>query len=144
MNNMRYSKTGLRLTERFEGCRLEAYLDSKGIATIGYGHTLGVKLGDVCTQDQAEKWLQNDTTWAENVVNRFVEVQLTQNEFDSLVDFTFNVGSGNFHNSTMLKLLNQGNYQEAAEEFIKWDKAGGQVVAGLLRRRLAEKDEFNG
>jgi len=138
-----YSKTGLQLTERFEGVRLTAYPDSVGVWTIGYGHTHGVQPGDTCTQDQANQWLQEDTAWATNVVNSLITVQLTQNEFDALVDFTFNLGSGSLRHSTLLRLVNQGKFKAAANEFDKWDHAGGKVIAGLLRRRQAEADLFN-
>lgn len=139
---MTYSKTGIGLTERFEGVRLTAYQDQVGRWTIGYGHTAGVQSGDTCTQAQAEDWLQADTDWAQGVVNRCVTVLLTQGEFDALTDFVFNAGAGNFESSTLLKLLNASNMSAAALEFDKWDHAGGQVVAGLLRRREAETQEF--
>lgn len=141
---MQYSLDGLHLTERFEGCRLEAYRDSVGVLTIGYGHTAGVKEGDTCTQEQAERWLQEDIQAAANAVNKYVNVSLTQGEFDALVDFTFNLGSGSLQHSTLLRLLNSGDPEDAAKEFERWDKAGGKVVAGLLRRRQAEESEFNG
>jgi lysozyme len=139
---MEYSKTGLQLTESFEGCRTTAYQDSVGRWTIGYGHTLGVSQGDTVTQPQAEELLNEDIAWAVRVVNAMVRVQLTQPEFDALVDFTFNLGSGSFEHSQLLALINQGNFQAAADEFQKWDHAGGVVVAGLLRRRVAEQTEF--
>ena len=139
---MDYSRNGLALTEQFESCRLSAYPDSKGVPTIGYGHTAGVQLGDTCTQAQAETWLLEDVAWAASVVNSQVTVPLTQNEFDSLVDFIYNVGSGNFEGSTMLKLLNEQNYAAAAEQFIRWDKAAGVEIAGLLRRRQSEEELF--
>ena len=140
---MEYSKSGLQLTERFEGVRLSAYQDQAGRWTIGYGHTEGVQPGDSCTQEQAESWLAQDIEWAASCVNRSVTITLSQGEFDALVDFVFNVGCGNFNSSTMLKLLNVGNYAGAAEQFNRWDRAGGQIVAGLLRRREAEVQEFN-
>lgn len=139
----KYSKTGLELTERFEGCRLTAYRDSRGIWTIGYGHTSGVYPGMTCTQEQAEAWLAGDVNWAERVVDRLIHVQLTQGEFDALVDFTFNCGAGNFQHSTLLELINRGDISHAAAEFEKWDHAGGRVVAGLLRRRVAEAELFS-
>jgi lysozyme len=139
---MIYSNTGLHLTEESEGCRLRAYPDSTGIPTIGYGHTKGVRLGDVCTQEQAERWLREDIAYAEAEVNRVVRVPLTQGEFDALVDFTFNCGRGNFDHSTLLALVNKGDMVHAAAQFERWDKAGGKVVAGLLRRRQAEAAEF--
>ena len=135
--------TGQLLTEQFEGLSLTAYQDSAGIWTIGYGHTAGVTSGMTCTQEQAEAWLLEDIQWACSVVGNEVKVPLTQGEFNALVDFVFNVGSGNFAGSTMLRLLNQGLYAQAAEQFQLWDLAGGQVVAGLLRRRIAEENEFN-
>lgn len=140
---MNYSKDGMKLTESFESCRLTAYQDSKGVWTIGWGHTYGVFAGMTCTQAQADAWLLADVQNAVIHVNEYVKVTLTQAEFDALVDFAFNVGCGNFHGSTMLRLLNAGDYRGAAVEFDKWDMAGGQVVAGLLRRRQAETNEFN-
>jgi lysozyme len=139
---MRYSKTGLQLTEGFEGCRLTAYQDSKGIWTIGYGHTHGVRAGMTCTQWQAETWLREDVAWAEAIVNACVKVPLSQGEFDALVDFTFNCGAGNFRASTLLVLLNHKDHVRAAAEFEKWDKCKGVALPGLLRRRHAEAAEF--
>ncbi len=139
---MRYSKTGLQMTERFEGCRLTAYQDSRGIWTIGYGHTSGVHPLMTCTQRQAEMWLMADVGWAEHEVNRLVQVPLTQGEFDGLVDFVFNCGAANMEHSTLLRLLNGGDRMHAAAEFRKWDHAGGVELPGLLRRREAEAAEF--
>ena len=141
---MQYSKAGEDLTKQFESCRLVAYADSKGVPTIGWGHTEGVHLGMHCTQDQADKWLLQDIQVAVFAVNRLVTVDLTQEEFDALVDFTFNVGQGNFSSSTLLKDLISGNFSAASNEFERWDKCGGKVLAGLLRRRVAEKAEFLG
>lgn len=140
---MEYSKSGLQLTERFEGLKLTAYRDIVGVLTIGYGHTgPDVIEGMTITQEQAEKYLEEDTANAVDAVNGLVSVALTQNEFDSLVDFVFNLGRRAFANSTLLSLLNSGNYDGAADEFEKWSHAGGQLVAGLLRRRQAEKEQF--
>ena len=139
---MNYSKTGLALTEQFEGLRLTAYQDQVGRWTCGYGHTAGVQAGDTCTQAQAEAWLASDVSWAVQCVNLYVKIALTQGEFDSLCDFVFNLGSGSFQHSALLTLVNQRNFEAAAAEFEKWDHAGGQVVAGLLRRRIAEEAEF--
>ena len=139
---MTYSLSGLHLTEQFEGCKLTAYPDVKGVLTIGYGHIAGVHVGMTCTQTQAEAWLQQDIQWASDRVNVEVHISLTQPEFDSLVDFVFNCGCGNFDNSTLLKLINKDDLTDAANEFDKWDEAGGKVVAGLLRRRQAEAAMF--
>ena len=140
---MQYSKKGEELTEAFEGCRLTSYQDIKGIWTIGVGHTgPEVVEGLVWTQNQADSQLIADLIRAEHAVNTLVTVPLSQGEYDSLVDFCYNAGTGAFASSTMLKLLNSGDYTDAANEFEKWDHASGKVVAGLLRRRLAEKEEF--
>lgn len=139
---MQYSKQGLALTGKFEGCRLTAYLDQVGVPTIGYGHTRGVRLGMTCTQEQAEAWLREDIAICEQDVNTHVKVPLTQGEFDALVDFSFNLGCASLNGSTLLRLLNTGDYHGAAAEFEKWDHAGGKVVSGLLRRRIAEEQEF--
>lgn len=140
---MEYSKNGLKLTEQMEGVRLVAYQDQVGVWTIGDGHTKDVKEGDTCTKEQAEQWLLEDVQEAVDAVNRLVTVDLTQNQFDALVDFTFNLGSGNLAHSTLLKLLNSGDYAGAAQHFKDWDRAGGVVRSGLLRRRLAEADLFS-
>jgi lysozyme len=143
--NMQYSKKGLELTERFEGCKLHAYQDQVGVWTIGYGHTRGVNPGAVCTQEQAEKWLQEDVALCVADVNSHVILpDLTQGEFDALVDFAFNLGNDALNKSTLLKLVNQHQLAQAAEEFHKWDHAGGKELAGLLKRRLAEKADFLG
>ena len=143
---MEYSKDGLHLTEHFEGCRLSAYPDpgSGGDPwTIGYGHT-GPEVVDglVITQEQAEEYLRQDVKKAEADVNAKVTVELTQDEFDALVDFAFNCGCGNLNHSTLLNKVNAGDFEGAAEEFLKWDMAAGKHMAGLLRRRQAEELEF--
>jgi lysozyme len=141
--DMTYNLSGEHVTQAFESCRLTAYRDIKGVLTIGWGHTgTEVVEGLVWTQEQADAQLVQDMAVAVRDVNRLVTVPVTQNEFDALVDFTFNAGGGAFAGSTLLKLLNTGDYQGAAAQFDLWDHASGQVVAGLLRRRLAEKQEF--
>jgi len=143
---MEYSKDGLHLTERFEGCRLVAYPDpgSGGDPwTIGYGHT-GPKVveGLEITQEQAEQYLAQDIKQAEANVNAVVHVELTQEEFDALVDFAFNCGCRNLDSSTLMKKLNAGDFEGASQEFIKWDMAAGHHMAGLLKRREAEAAMF--
>lgn len=140
--NMQYSRDGLHLTESFESCRLTAYPDSKGVPTIGWGHTRWVHLGDNCTQAQADAWLLEDVQEAVAAVNRLVTVQLTQGEFDALVDFTFNAGQGNFASSTMLRKLNAGDKVGAQAEFARWTLCGGAHLAGLEHRRAAEASLF--
>jgi lysozyme len=140
---MTYSKSGLALTESFEGCKLTSYLDIRGVPTIGWGHTgPDVKVGQVITQAEADALLAEDTQFAVHCVNNAVTVQLTQPEFDALVDFVYNGGCGAFASSTMLRLINEGDAVAAAEQFDVWDWAGGVKVAGLLRRRQAESREF--
>ena len=145
VNNLTYSKDGLAITEQFEGCRLVAYQDQVGVWTIGYGHTgSGVVSGLTITQDQAIDLLASDVAASAAYVNAAVTVELQQNEFDALVDFVFNLGRGAFAGSTLLKNLNAGQFDAAAAQFDLWDHAGGQVVAGLLRRRQAEQAMFQG
>lgn len=144
-NNLTYSKDGLALTERFEGCSLTAYQDMVGVWTIGYGHTgRDVIPGLTITQDQAEALLSSDIAGAVAYVNQVVTTALQQNQFDALVDFVFNLGRAAFGGSTMLKQLNAGNFAVAATQFVLWDHAGGQVVRGLLLRRQAEQEMFQG
>lgn len=131
------------IEKSFEGCRLTAYLDSVGVPTIGYGHTRGVSMGDTCSQDQADEWLIDDLHDALASVQGNVTVPLTDPQLSALVDFVFNVGGKNFAHSTMLRLLNAGQYEQAENEFKKWNLAGGHVLAGLVRRRAAEAALFD-
>lgn len=136
------SQAGIDLIKSFEDCRLTAYQDSVGVWTIGYGHTNGVYAGMTITQAQAEEFLRSDLKTAENAVNGKVTYPITQNMFDALVSLTFNIGTGNFGSSTLLKKLNQGDINGAANEFDRWVYAGGKVEPGLVRRRAAEKEMF--
>lgn len=139
---MNYSLNGFHLTEGFESCRLTAYQDSVGVWTIGWGHTRGVHQGDTCTQSQADLWLQEDVQWAVAAVNKLVTAEITQDEFDACVDFTFNAGETNFAKSTLLYDINVGDVAAAQAEFARWDMAGGAHLAGLARRRAAEAALF--
>jgi len=136
------SPTGIDLIKGFEGLRLKAYQDAGGIWTIGYGHTLGVWADQSVTETQAEQLLLNDVQGAVICVDRKVGPEITQNQFDALVSFVFNVGCAAFCGSTLLRLINAGEDTLAAQEFVKWDHAGTQVLAGLLKRREAERDLF--
>ncbi|MGA8531869.1 MAG: lysozyme [Acidobacteriaceae bacterium] len=143
VNQLTYGGKGLALTEQFEGCRLTAYQDQTGVWTIGYGHTgPDVRAGLTITLEEAEALLAKDVSSAAAFVNRIVMVEVTQQEFDALVDFVFNLGVGTFERSTLLRLLNAGEFAAAAAQFALWDRAGGAVVAGLLRRRQAETALF--
>lgn len=140
---MNISEKGIQLIKSFEGCRLTAYkaVPTEKMYTIGYGH-YGVEAGTVITQAQADMYLKIDLEKFDNYVNKYVTVPITQGMHDALVSFTYNCGAGNLKKSTLLKKLNQGDYIGAAEEFCKWNKANGQVLKGLARRRQAEKERF--
>lgn len=139
-----YSDAGVALTKQFEGLRLTAYQDVGGVWTIGYGHTgPEVHAGLVWTQAQADAALLEDLASAVACVNEAVDADITQNEFDAMVDFVFNDGAHAFRNSTLLKMVNLGHFESAAEQFLLWDHAGGKVVEGLLHRRQAEAALFS-
>jgi lysozyme len=140
---MKYSDKGMALTESFEGLSLTAYRDIVGVWTNGYGNTHGVTPGSTITLKQAVDDLADNLAGAEYVVNKVVTVPLTQGQFDALVDFVFNLGSGAFQSSTLLRKLNLKDYAGASAEFVKWNHAGGVEVKGLTRRRLAEQALFN-
>ena len=139
---MKTSDAGIDLIKHFEGLRLHAYQDSVGVWTIGVGHTRTAKPGMVITEDEAVNLLRGDLADAESAVNRLVMVPLDQGEFDALVSFVFNLGSGNFGKSTLLKKLNHGDRIGASDEFKRWNRAGGKVLSGLTRRRAAERALF--
>lgn len=139
---MQTSKNGIEFIKQAEGVRLKAYDDGVGVWTIGVGHTKGVKQGDTATMEQVDAWLSKDLKEAENAVNNEVKVPLQQSQFDALVSFVFNVGSGAFRGSTLLATLNRGDYIGAANEFLRWDKAGGKTLAGLTKRRKGEYNMF--
>ncbi|MEY4429588.1 MAG: hypothetical protein RLZZ182_2277 [Pseudomonadota bacterium] len=112
------------------------------VPTIGWGKTRAVAMGDTCTQEQADAWFLEDVAWAEDCVNRAVTAQLLQNEFDALVSLCFNIGCKAFSGSTLVKDLNNGNFDAASKQFSVWNKQAGQVLAGLTRRREAEAELF--
>lgn len=142
---MKTSEQGITLIKQFESLALTTYLDVAGKPTIGWGHL--VKPGEtftILTPQQADDLLQKDLAWAEQAINQLVTVTLTQGQFDALVDFTFNLGTGALRSSTLLKRLNEGNYDVAADNFQRWVYAGGNQSAGLVRRRAAEWALFTG
>lgn len=151
---MKLSQKGLDLIKKSEGFRAKAYDDLnpnknitsisqvEGTLTIGYGHTSSVKVGQTITKERAEQLLNQDTGWAQTAINQMVKVKLTQNMFDALVSFVYNVGSTNFRKSDLLQFLNAGDYKKAANEFTKWNKSKGQVLQGLVNRRKEEKTLF--
>ena len=135
---MNISAEGLSLIKKFEGCELEAYEDAVGVPTIAYGRTKNVNMGDTCTQEQAEEWLQEEMNEYEGYINDQVNVVLEQNQFDALVSWVYNLGPSNLSSSTMLKVLNEGKYNDVPAQIKRWNKAGGKVLEGLTRRREAE------
>ncbi len=143
---LKMSEEGLELTKASEGLRLEAYPDpgSGGAPfTCGYGHTgPDVHEGLKINKAQADRWLVEDIAWAENAVRSLVKIPLTQNQFDALVDFVFNVGNSNFTRSTLLRKLNSGDIAGASREFMRWTTASGKILPGLIRRRDAETALF--
>ncbi|MBR8502031.1 lysozyme [Enterobacter asburiae] len=140
---MQTSDKGIALIKQFEGCKLTAYQDSVGVWTIGYGWTQPVdgkpiRAGMTIKQETAERLLKTGLVSYEIDVSRLVKVSLTQGQFDALVSFTYNLGARSLSTSTLLRKLNAGDYAGAADEFLRWNKAGGKVLNGLTRRREAE------
>jgi len=146
--NMNISQEGLSLIKKFEGCKLESYKCAAGVWTIGFGSTSGVEEGMEISQERADMLLLEDVKVFEEAVNNLVEVDLEQNQFDALVAWTFNLGSTNLKNSTLLKVLNDKNYEGVPEQIKRWNKATvdgeRQVLEGLIRRREAESLLFTG
>ena len=139
---MNISNTGIDLIKHFEGCETEAYLCPAGVPTIGYGHIKGVQMGDVITEVQAHEMLVEELDEYESYINDLVTVSLNQNQFDAMVSWVYNLGSGNLRASTLLKVLNSGDYSGVPEQIMRWNKAGGEVLEGLTIRRQAEADLF--
>jgi GH24 family phage-related lysozyme (muramidase) len=137
---MEFSSIGLALLKQSEGLRAQVYNDVAGYPTIGYGHKLrpGECFPDGISEAFASNLLQIDVQAAERAVRDLVKVPLSQGQFDALVDFVFNLGVGRLASSTLLKVLNAGRYTDAAEQFLRWDQAGGKEVSALKERREAE------
>ncbi len=141
---MKTSTEGIALIKKFEGCELEAYRCSADVPTIGYGHTRGVSDGDTCTQEEADQLLKDDLEEFEDYVKDLVDIELSQNEFDALVAWTYNLGPTNLRESTLLKRLNDEDKGDVPFQMKRWNKASGQVLDGLVRRREAESLLFLG
>lgn len=137
---MKISEAGIGLIKQFEGCCLVAYKDVVGVPTIGWGHIENVLMGQSITQAKADELLSEDIAVKAGGVNNLITAPVTQGQFDALVSFAFNLGLGNLKKSTLLRKVNAG--EPAGSEFLRWNMAGGKVVAGLTRRRQAEKDLF--
>ena len=146
--NLKISDEGLAHIKRWEGYELEVYDDGVGYLTAGVGHLLSedekkkLKLGDRVTEEQVDGWLKEDIKEAEEAVRRYAHVELTQGQFDSLVSFTFNVGENALRKSSLLRLLNAGQVEDAADEFERWVYAKGRKLRGLVARREAEQKLF--
>lgn len=134
---------GLELIKHFESCRLDAFKPIPSDPwTIGWGRTRGVRNGDSCSREQADAWLIEDVQTAEADVDTLITLPLTTNQRDALVSFAYNLGGPSLQMSTLRKLLNAGDVSGAAEQFTRWNKSKGQVLAGLTRRREAERKLF--
>ena len=141
--NMKLGTQGLELIKTFEGLELNAYKCAAGVWTIGYGHTKSVQEGMVISEDTANDMLMEELVEYENYVNTLVKVPLSQNQFDALVSWVYNLGSSNFQASTMLKVINANDMVNVPAQIMRWNKAGGKVLEGLTRRRQAEADLFS-
>ena len=141
---MNISQEGLSLIKKFEGCELEAYKCAAEVWTIGYGSTKSVKEGDTITQEEADELLLHEMEEYEGYINDMVTVPLKQCQFDALVCWVYNLGPTNLQESTLLKLLNAGDYHTVPAQIKRWNKAGGQTLQGLIRRREAEALLFEG
>lgn len=142
---MKIDKYGEKLIKKFESCKLKAYKADKSekYYTIGWGHYgAEVKKDMIISKETAEKLFRNDIKYFEKSVSSCVNVPITQSMFNALVSFTYNVGYGAFKNSTLLKYVNKSQFKKASKEFKKWNKCGGKVLNGLVRRRKAEEKEF--
>ena len=145
---MRASINAINLIKQFEGCRYSPYRDSVGLWTVGYGHLIGdgksLPSGDnrVFTQEEIDNFLVNDLTRTESGINMLVRVTLTQNQFDALCSFCYNLGIGAFQKSTLLKDINASLWDAAANDLLKFHFAGGVSQPGLVKRRQAEHDLF--
>lgn len=139
---MYINKEGIELIKHFESLRLEAYQDSVGVWTIGWGHTKNVFKGMKITKEEAEEFLKKDLEVFENLVNDLLEVEINDNQFSALVSFSFNLGINNLKKSTLLKLINEKDFFNSSKEFVKWSNAGGRRLKGLVRRRLSERNLY--
>ena len=142
---METSQKGIDLIKRYEGLVTHSYFCPAGYLTIGYGHVKGVKKGDAVTEAQAENLLKQDLTTFEQGLCKMLnaeELNVTQNQFDALISFAFNLGLSALAGSTLWRLFTHGDIQGAANEFPKWIYAGGKPLEGLKRRRQAERELF--
>lgn len=128
----------------YEGYREDAYKDATGVPTIGFGETAGVKMGDKTTPERALVQLLNSTEKHADAIRQCIKVPLYQHEFDAYVSLAYNIGTGAFCKSTLVKKLNTGDYAGACSEIKRWNKAGGKVLSGLVKRREKEYQTCTG
>jgi len=134
------NQDGINIVKEYEGLRLKPYICPAGKWTVGYGHTGNVNVGVIISEEKANQLLANDLSSSASTVESLVKVALNHNQFSALVSFAFNVGSGSFSRSTLLRKLNAGNYGAVPEELKRWVKAGGKPLSGLVSRRLKESE----
>lgn len=140
---MNINSKGLALIQAYEGCRLTAYRCPAGILTIGYGSTREVREGQTITQEQADDLLRDDLTFFENHMTKALEgIEYTSNQFSACVSLMYNIGVAAFLKSSVLRRMKDGDFAGAADAFLMWNKAGGRELAGLTRRRKAERKLF--
>lgn len=138
------NRAGVELLKKYEGCRLKAYKDPVGILTIGWGQTgEWIKPETVITQDEADWTLKDEIQKVEFQVNKLLKKPANENQLAAMICFAYNVGVGNYAKSTLLNCFNKGNVEAAAQEFKRWNKAGGHVLQGLVARRQAESELFS-
>jgi len=141
------SENGYALIRDFEGFRDKAYRDTGGVWTLGFGTIKypdgrSVKQGDTCTREQAEQWLKSDCRWVDACLDKYVKATISQNQFDALASFVYNIGESQFRSSTLLAKLNAGDYRVAAANFDRWIYDNGKIITGLVNRRAQEKALF--
>ena len=144
---MHLSEAGIKFIQTWEGLKLKAYRDSKGLPTIGIGTTrypdgTKVKMGDSCTKDQAYEWFRFDVARFESFVNRVIKIPLNQNQFDALVSLVYNIGETNFTEGTVDDKLNSKQFDTALDTWLKYVYSGGRKIDGLVNRRRAEVNLF--
>ncbi len=142
---MKIGPEGIALIKSYESCRLSAYLPTPNdVPTIGWGCTDGVSMGDTCTQEEADTWFLEDLAWVQDCLDAHIHVPITQHETDALASLCFNIGCEQFRKSTLVRLINDSRFEDAAPQFLRWTKQDGVELAGLKRRREAEKTLFEG
>jgi lysozyme len=136
---MKCNAAGRDLIKKYESLRLDVYRDVVGLLTVGYGHRTDLSIGTHITEDSANKLFDSDIAKFEAAVSDMLESEITSNQFSAIVSLAYNVGAAKIAKSTLIRKLNSGDIEGAAEEFLRWDKAGSRAVAGLTRRRKAER-----